>query len=134
MRNKQDIALKFEKAEYYTLQEASDYLNLKHSTNNITPKKLLKQISSHKVNTFIHFRMDHTDNTAMTFELYETNVIETIKSDITIVNQDDSYYLENDLITDNKIYNHVLMVYKKLDENISNSLLDDIYGEFIIFG
>lgn len=132
---KNKIALSFEKAEYYTLQEASDYLNLKHSTNNITPKKLLKQISSHKVNTFIHFRMDYTkeDNIAMTFEFYETNVIETIKSDITIVNQDDSYYLENDLITDNKIYNHVLMVYKKLDENISKRLLDDIYMGHLLF-
>lgn len=41
---KQNIALEFEKAEYHTLQEASDYLNLKHGINNVTPNKLLKHI------------------------------------------------------------------------------------------
>jgi hypothetical protein len=38
-----DIALIFDTAEYYSLQEACDYLNRKHKTNNITPKKLLKK-------------------------------------------------------------------------------------------
>ena len=41
---KNDIALSFDKAEYYTLQEASEYLNRKHDIDNITPKKLLKHI------------------------------------------------------------------------------------------
>lgn len=39
---KNEIALSFEKAEYYTLQEASDYLNLKYGINSITPRKLIK--------------------------------------------------------------------------------------------
>ena len=39
---KNDIALSFDKAEYYTLQEASDYLNRKHGIDSVTPKKLLK--------------------------------------------------------------------------------------------
>lgn len=39
--NKNDIALSFDKAEYYSLQEASDYLNRKHGIDNVTPKKLL---------------------------------------------------------------------------------------------
>ena len=42
-----DIALSFDRAEYYTLQEASEYLNRKNGIDNITPKKLLKHIASY---------------------------------------------------------------------------------------
>ena len=45
---KNDIALSFDKAEYYTLQEASEYLNRKHDIDNITPKKLLKLMYAEK--------------------------------------------------------------------------------------
>lgn len=51
--NKNEIALSFEQAEYYTLQEACDYLNMKHGINNITIKKILPNILKH--NTHIYF-------------------------------------------------------------------------------
>lgn len=47
---KNDIALSFDRAEYYTLQEASEYLNRKHGIDNITPKKLLKYLSKFQRN------------------------------------------------------------------------------------
>lgn len=50
---KNDIALSFDKAEYYTLEEASEYLNRKHGLDNVTPKKLLKHIVSYNIATFI---------------------------------------------------------------------------------
>lgn len=49
-----DIALSFDTAEYYSLQEACDYLNRKHKTDNIIPKKLLKKIIQWEVPLFIY--------------------------------------------------------------------------------
>ena len=49
-----NIALSFDKAEYYTLQEASEYLNRKHGIDNITPRKLLKHIVSYDTPCFIY--------------------------------------------------------------------------------
>lgn len=56
---KQNIALEFEKAEYYTLQEASDYLNLKYNTNNINPKKLIKSIYQRSIQCYVYFKSDY---------------------------------------------------------------------------
>lgn len=52
--NKNEIALSFEQAEYYTLKEACDYLNMKHNVNNITIKKLFQNILKHKTNTYFY--------------------------------------------------------------------------------
>lgn len=52
--NKNEIALSFEQAEYYTLQEACNYLNLKYNVNNITIKKLFQNILKHKTNTYFY--------------------------------------------------------------------------------
>ena len=49
-----DIALSFDTAEYYNLQEACDYLNRKYKTDNITPKKLLKRIDEFNLETYIY--------------------------------------------------------------------------------
>lgn len=49
--NSNDIALSFEKSEYYSLDEACEYLNRKNGINNITPRKLLKQIAFREINT-----------------------------------------------------------------------------------
>ncbi len=51
-----DIALSFDTAEYYSLQEACDYLNRKFETDNITPKKLLKRIYEFDLDTYIYGR------------------------------------------------------------------------------
>ena len=51
-----DIALSFDTAEYYNLQEACDYLNRKFKTDNITPKKLLKRIYEFDLDTYIYGR------------------------------------------------------------------------------
>jgi hypothetical protein len=50
---KNDIALSFDRAEYYTLQEASEYLNRKHGIDNITPRKLLKHSMSYDTPIFV---------------------------------------------------------------------------------
>lgn len=52
--NQHDIALSFDKAEYYSLQEASEYLNRKHGIDNVTPKKLLRHAVSYDVHLFIY--------------------------------------------------------------------------------
>lgn len=49
-----DIALSFDTAEYYNLQEACDYLNRKHKVDNLTPKKLVKHIVKYDTSTYIH--------------------------------------------------------------------------------
>lgn len=131
---KDEIILSFEKAEYYTLQEACDYLNLKNGINTITTKKLLKQISFYKINTFIHFRMDNAEqyeNVGLNIEYYGDNTIETIQSNMDKVSQ---YYncSKNDLTRD-KINNYLLMVHEKLTNNIAMRLLDEIYMGNLLF-
>lgn len=54
--NKNEIALSFEQAEYYTLQEACDYLNMKHGTNNTKPKNLLKSMIKHDTDSYVYGR------------------------------------------------------------------------------
>lgn len=49
-----EIALSFEKAEYYTLQEACDYLNMKHKINNITIKKIFHNILKHSTKIYFY--------------------------------------------------------------------------------
>lgn len=52
--NKNEIALSFEQAEYYTLQEACDYLNMKHSITNITVKKLFPKILKYQTRMYFY--------------------------------------------------------------------------------
>ena len=49
-----DIALSFDTAEYYSLQEASEYLNRKYKTDSVTPKKLLKKIYEFDLDAYIY--------------------------------------------------------------------------------
>ncbi len=51
---KDEIALSFEQAEYYTLQEACDYLNMKHGINNITIKKIFANILKYHTKVCFH--------------------------------------------------------------------------------
>lgn len=107
--NKNDISLSFEKAEYYTLQEACDYLNLKNNINNLTAKKLLKQICKYNINTYIHFRMDYLDNERLDIDLdfSGANIKDNEKIDISLI-------------------------YDGLAENIKLRLIDDLYvGGFL---
>lgn len=108
--NKNDISLSFEKAEYYILKEACDYLNLKHSINNLTAKKLLKQICKYNINTYIHFRMDYLDDSEkfdLELDFSAIGFPEKEKTDIA-------------------------MIYDKLEENIRNRIIDGLYmGEFL---
>lgn len=50
---RKNIAVQFEQAEFYTLQEASDYLNLKHGISNITPKSILNKIISYHIPAYV---------------------------------------------------------------------------------
>ena len=74
--NDNNIALSFDTAEYYSLLEACDYLNRKYKTDNLTPKKLLKQIYSRKINAFVHFCMDELSKQILRFQVesYGSNI------------------------------------------------------------
>lgn len=48
------IILSFEKSDYYTLQEACDYLNIKNSLTNITPKKLMQAVVKYDTNAYVY--------------------------------------------------------------------------------
>lgn len=52
--NKNEIALSFEQTEYYTLQEACDYLNMKHGITNITVKKLFPKILKYQTRMYFY--------------------------------------------------------------------------------
>lgn len=108
--NKHDISLSFEKAEYYTLQEACDYLNLKHSINNLTAKKLLKQICKYNINTYVHFRMDYLYDERLDIDLDfgGANIKDNEKIDISLI-------------------------YDRLAENIKLILLEDLYVGYFLF-
>ncbi len=69
-----DIALNFDKLEYYSLQEACDYLNRKYKINNITPKKLLKRIYDFEVNAYIYFQSYNSEEILFDFDYYEDNI------------------------------------------------------------
>ncbi|MBF2720034.1 hypothetical protein IP510_09095 [Psychrobacter sp. NG254] len=49
-----NIALSFNTAEYYSMQEASEYLNTKYNVDNITPKKILKRIYEFDVDSYFY--------------------------------------------------------------------------------
>lgn len=51
-----DIALSFDTAEYYNLQEACDYLNRKYKTDSITTKKLIKRIYEFSLDIYVYGR------------------------------------------------------------------------------
>lgn len=120
---KNDIALSFDKAEYYTLQEASEYLNRKHGIDNITPKRLLKHIASYDINTYVHFRMDNLkehEKLFFEFDFYNSNIFETDEN-IYQYDSQDSYLSDKVAICD------------KVNKYISDKLKDDLYMGFILF-
>ncbi len=118
--SKSEIALNFDIAEYYSLQEASEYLNRKHKTDNITPRKLLKQISSRKINTFIHFRMDNLSNGLFRIQIdaYDSNIFPKNKIDL------------NSSETDLK---SLIEITYKIEKIVSNRLIDELYMGLILF-
>lgn len=110
----------FDIAECYSFQEASEYLNKKYKTENITPKKLLREISSRNINTFIHFRMDNLSNKPLRLkvESYETNIFPIDKT---------TYDLDKMGIEP------VLETLNKLERLISNSLISSLYMGAVLF-
>lgn len=47
------LSINIEQSEYYTLQEASEYLNVKHKITNTTQRKLLKKIIEYQTPAFV---------------------------------------------------------------------------------
>ena len=113
-----EIALSFDTLEYYSLQEASEYLNRKYKTDNIKPKKLLKLISSRKINTFINFRMDNLSKNPLRVKIkdYNSNVF-----------PDEIYSLSEEEVKP------ILKISNQLEKRVSNGLIDDLYMGFILF-
>ena len=122
---KNDIALSFDKAEYYTLQEASEYLNRKHGIDNITPKKLLKQIYNRKINTYIHFTMKQHPKIRLNSDYYKS----------TIFNKDFYAYLKEtkNFNSQNEFHEYLINLSEKLTDRISTGIFDDLYMGFILF-
>lgn len=77
-----DIALRFDKAEYYTLEEASEYLNRKYKTDNITAHKLLKKVVQYEIPLFIYGK---------NFQLTGDYVMKSFKS-VELINDDMELY------------------------------------------
>lgn len=119
---KNDIALSFDKAEYYTLQEASEYLNRKQGIDNITPKKLLKQISFRGINTYIHFRIQANDIFYFDFDNYDSNIF-----------FNDEIRDKKNFINDDEYYKYLLQVSEQIRKQVSNRIIDDLYMGFILF-
>lgn len=69
-----DIALSFNTAEYYSLQEASEYLNTKYNSDNVTPKKILKHIVSYDTPAYIH--VSFKDESFKIIGDFETTIID----------------------------------------------------------
>ena len=86
-----DIALSFDTAEYYNLQEACDYLNRKFKTDNITPKKLLKRVYEFDLDAYVYGRgfylmgshyldedkldfLDELDKDSEEYQIYKTQM------------------------------------------------------------
>lgn len=116
--NDNDIALSFDTAKYYSLQEACDYLNRKYKTDNITPNKLLKQIYSRNINTFIHFRMDNLSKNILRFQIdsYGSNIF-----------TESIYDLEKDELEP------LVEKIKRVETFISNRFIDELYMGHILF-
>lgn len=113
-----DIALSFDTAEYYNLQEACDYLNRKCKTENLTQRKLLKQIYSRNINVFIHFRMDNLSKPILRFQVdsYGSNILTESIYDL-----------------DKGELKPVIERIKKVESYISNRFLDELYMGYILF-
>lgn len=114
-----NIALSFDTAEYYNLQEACEYLNRKHKTDNITPKKLLKKMSSRNINAFIHFRMDNLSNKPLRVQIdaYDSNIFPVDRSIYNLPEKD---------------LKPIVDTLNKLEKFVSNRIIDDLYmGSFL---
>jgi len=113
-----DIALSFDTAEYYNLQEACDYLNRKHKTENLTQRKLLKQIYSRNINVFIHFRMDNLSKPILRFQVdsYGSNI-----------------FTESIYDVDKGELKPIIEKIEKVEKYISNRFLDELYMGYILF-
>lgn len=120
--NKNDIALSFDKAEYYSLQEASDYLNRKHGIDNVTPKKLLKQIANRKINAYIHFRTQAHNNFSFSVHIDSDNIV-------------DNQQLTEKLTfnSESEKFDYLLSLYHELERLLEAAIIDDLYMGFILF-
>ena len=116
--NNNDIALSFDTAEYYSLQEACDYLNRKYKTDNLTPKKLLKQIYSKKINAFVHFRMDYLSKQILRFQVdcYGSNIFPQSISNL-----------------DKAEIEPLIAKTTQVETRISNELVDGLYVGSVLF-
>lgn len=128
--SKNNIALSFEKSEYYTLQEASDYLNLKHGISNVTPKKLLKSIVDREINTYLHFTINSHDLILWQIDMMESNIIDCMMEDDASILKSIGLTLENL----KKDYMNILVEEEeKIIKHISNSIFDYCYMGYILF-
>lgn len=100
-----DIALRFDKAEYYSLEEASEYLNRKYKTDNITAHKLLKKIVHYQIPLFIYGK---------NFQITGDYVMKSYNS-VSVINDDMELYRS----TLKEIAKRNTSIYPKIDSMLS---------------
>ncbi len=110
-----DIALRFDKAEYYSLEEASEYLNRKYKTDNITIHKLLKKVVQYAIPLFIYGK---------NFQLTGDYVLRSYKS-VSLINDDMELYrntLKEILVLNKPVYSKVDSMLSAVMENTGGFL------------
>lgn len=100
-----DIALRFDKAEYYTLEEASEYLNRKYKTDNINAHKLLKKAVHYQIPLFIYGK---------NFQITGDYVMKSFKS-VELINDDMELYRS----TLKEVAKRNRSIYSKIDSMLS---------------
>lgn len=119
---KNDIALSFEEASYYTLQEASDYLNCKNGLTTITPKKLLKQMALREISAYIHFRIQANNIFYFDFDSYDSNIF-----------FNNEIREKKKFKNDDEYHRYLLKISENIRQKVSNRIIDDLYMGFIFF-
>lgn len=113
--NNDDIALNFDKAEYYSLEEASEYLNRKYKTDNITVHKLLKKVVQYAIPLFIYGKH---------FQLTGDFVMSSYKS-VRLINDDMELYrntLKEILVLNKPAYSKINSMLSAVMENTGGFL------------
>lgn len=100
-----DIPLRFDEAEYYSLEEASEYLNRKYKTDNITAYKILKKVVHYQIPLFIYGK---------NFQITGDYVMKSFKS-VELINDDMELYRS----TLKEVSKRNRSIYSKIDSMLS---------------
>ncbi|CAM3939330.1 hypothetical protein PSAR109036_00675 [Psychrobacter arenosus] len=116
--------LNFEQTQYYTLLEASDYLNKKHDSNSVTPQKLIKHMVKYDTSAYVHVRFENelfrVDGDFKTTLSRSPEILEFLKNPYKYSNKDES--------------EQWLSAFKEEDRKINSRLYSYFYLGLILLG